>query len=226
MRITLVEAGPGILGSFDAALVSYYADSLRSRGIDLKTSMAVKAVEEEGDGVHHSTLARLGDGSALPFGMMVWSAGLAPVKFVDAAGLPKVRGVARSAAGGDGAGPPASRGPRGAPPPGRRLPRWRTPASPTPRTPQRGRRGGRRQRRPFLRSAAGAALQHDEFLRVPGLRGRVFALGDCASNDDAPLPPLASVAEQQGIYLADCFNEHYAGFDPTSADELPPPGEM
>ena len=167
LRITLVEAGPSILSSFDRALVEYYGSNLHTRGIDVRTSTAVQAVEEEGEGSHHSTTARLGDGTALPFGMMVWSAGLAPVKLVEGTTLPKLRGVARS-----------------------------------------------------------VAVQHDEYLRVPGLRGRVFALGDCATGEASPLPPLASVAEQQGQYLADCFNEHYASFDPASPDELPPPGEV
>ena len=39
--------------------------------------------------------------------------------------------------------------------------------------------------------------------------GRVYAMGDCAANPDAPLAPLASVAEQQADYLAHCFNNTY-----------------
>lgn len=70
----------------------------------------------------------------------------------------------------------------------------------------------------------GGRLLVDEYLRVPGLQGRVFALGDCAGDEAAPLPPLASVAEQQGQYLADCFNEHYASFEPATDAELPLPG--
>lgn len=34
-----------------------------------------------------------------------------------------------------------------------------------------------------------------------------FALGDCAGNIDKPLPPLAQVAMQQGIYLAKLLNK-------------------
>lgn len=67
----------------------------------------------------------------------------------------------------------------------------------------------------------------DDYLRVPGHNGRVFALGDCAGNAETPLPPLASVAEQQGQYLADCFNEHYKDFDPTNAAlATPDPGKV
>jgi NADH dehydrogenase FAD-containing subunit len=55
----------------------------------------------------------------------------------------------------------------------------------------------------------------------------VYALGDCARNDKAPLPALASVAEQQGTYLSNCFNEHYANCDVTNKDaEVPPPGPV
>ena len=161
--MTLVEAGPNILGTFDKALVQYYDAGLKKRGINVLTSTAVTRVEEHGESdvdPHHTTSAHLADGTELPFGMMVWSAGLAPVKFtVGADGLPK--------------------GP-----------------------------GGR--------------IEIDEYLRVPGLKGRVFALGDCAGT----LPPLASVAEQQGRYISDCFNEHYKHFDPSSAEELPLPGEV
>ena len=96
---------------------------------------------------------------------MVWSAGLAPVKFVE--GLPD------------------------------RVPKAR---------------GGR--------------LVTDGYLRVPGTGGRVFAIGDCASPEDAPLPPIASVAEQQGQYLADCFNEFYAAADPRAEAEVPLPGPV
>ena len=59
----------------------------------------------------------------------------------------------------------------------------------------------------------------DEYLRVPGGGGRVFALGDCAANEATPLPPLASVAEQQGQYLADCFNEHCTPSSSCSFDQ-------
>lgn len=149
IRVTLVEAGPNILGTFDKALVQYYESGLKKRGITVLTSTAVTRVEEHGENdsdPHHTTSAHLADGTELPFGTMVWSAGLAPVKFTHSANsLPK---------------------------------------------------------------AQGGRIEIDGYLRVPGLKGRVFALGDCAGS----LPPLASVAEQQGRYLADCFNEHYLHF--------------
>mmetsp|Transcript_27507 Transcript_27507/g.86040 ORF Transcript_27507/g.86040 Transcript_27507/m.86040 type:complete len:107 (-) Transcript_27507:449-769(-) len=46
---------------------------------------------------NHTTHARLSDGGTLPFGAMVWSAGLAPVRFVERLdALPKQDGSQRS----------------------------------------------------------------------------------------------------------------------------------
>jgi len=53
----------------------------------------------------------------------------------------------------------------------------------------------------------------DDYLRVPGTKGRVFALGDCAVNPVDNLPPTATVAEQQALYLTECFNKYYSEFD-------------
>lgn len=39
------------------------------------------------------------------------------------------------------------------------------------------------------------------------LGGRVYALGDCAADQSAPLPPTAQVAEQQADYLAASLNQ-------------------
>ena len=47
VKVTLVEAGPNILGTFDAALVKYYSRSLEKRGIDVRLSTAVTSVEDE-----------------------------------------------------------------------------------------------------------------------------------------------------------------------------------
>ena len=89
IKVILVEAGPRILGSFDATLVDYYSDKLKAKGIDVRTGTAVTKVEERGGGSSysysnepHSTVAVFSDQSEHPFGMMVWSAGLAPVNLV------------------------------------------------------------------------------------------------------------------------------------------------
>ena len=50
----------------------------------------------------------------------------------------------------------------------------------------------------------------DEHLRVPGTNGRVFAMGDCAAGLNDKLPPTATVAEQQALYLVQCFNKCYS----------------
>jgi len=161
VKIALVEAGPSILGSFDAALAMYYRKALEKKDVSVLTGTGVTEVEEQNIDGNHSTVAHMSNGETIPFGMMVWSAGLAPIRFIDNCGLPQHE------------------------------------------------RGGR--------------LTVDPTLRVTG-HDRLFSLGDCAADSEAPLPPIASVAEQQGQYLSDCFNEHYASFDPCSDSLLPPPG--
>lgn len=183
IKLTLVEAGPGILGSFDKALSDLYVKKLIEKGVDVRLNTAVKGIEvRQIEGIRSNTavsepeiegvklreteftVANFGD-FELPFGAMIWSAGLAPVKLVENSGLKLVRGQ----------------------------------------------------------------IAVDGYLRVPNTRGRVFALGDCASIPD-PLPPTAVVAEQQGLYLADCFNEYYSKFNildkNNRAVELPLPGAV
>ena len=100
--------------------------------------------------------------------MMVWSAGLAPVKFLEDCGLPLKRG----------------------------------------------------------------RIEVDEYLRVPGSQGRILAIGDNAiiNKEEKVLPPTASVAEQQGYYISDCFNNYYDQFDITRTDninkDVPLPGNV
>jgi NADH dehydrogenase FAD-containing subunit len=79
-KLTVVEAGPRLMGSFDATVVEYYDKFLKARGVDVRTNTPVKAVEKsavEGG----SSVALLGADERLEFGCLVWSAGLAPVKF-------------------------------------------------------------------------------------------------------------------------------------------------
>jgi len=167
ISISLVEAGPGLLGSFDQALADYYKDNLIKNNINVRTGTGVTGVVDyQDDENHHGTVAHLSDGTTVPFGLMVWSAGLAPIKFVENSGLPLQR-------------------------------------------------GGR--------------IIVDEYLRVQGANGRVFALGDCAGLESGPLPPTASVAEQQGQYLAEAFNKYYCDFDVKKESRntpLPLPGPI
>lgn len=91
VHISLVEAGPKILSAFDDALVEYYSRFLRRRSVDLRVGIAVQSVDPPAaDGGSGS--ANLSDGSRLNFGLMVWSAGLAPVNFVQDAGFQMIRG--------------------------------------------------------------------------------------------------------------------------------------
>mmetsp|Transcript_9876 Transcript_9876/g.29657 ORF Transcript_9876/g.29657 Transcript_9876/m.29657 type:complete len:490 (+) Transcript_9876:939-2408(+) len=159
--LVLVEAGPNILGGFDDACISYYTKHLKKHGVEVRTCEAVAEVASNPDGgVSTATLARR-DGSdsteTLEFGCLVWSAGLAPVKFVDKSNL--------------------ETGPHG-------------------------------------------RVLIDEYLRAAD---RVFALGDCAADKNAPLPPTASSAEQQGAYLAKCLNQSYATCGPEDALSVPEP---
>ena len=198
IKLTLVEAGPGLLGSFDKSLADYYLNKLKEKNIDVRLSTAVTGIEEryypstvttttakiddqDGSGsngvdipptedsdinfvnenAHHYTVASLADGTELPFGTMVWSAGLAPVKFIEHSGLKLERGK----------------------------------------------------------------VVVDKYLRVPNQHGRIIAMGDCASvkandsEDAKPLPPTASVAEQQAYYVGDCFNLYYKDFDIVTDDD-------
>ena len=64
---------------------------------------------------------------------------------------------------------------------------------------------------PEAQTARGRALLVDEHLVVRGSGGRIFALGDAATNADDPasaLPATAQVARQQGEYLAGLLNSH------------------
>ncbi|OEU12854.1 FAD/NAD(P)-binding domain-containing protein [Fragilariopsis cylindrus CCMP1102] len=76
IKLTLVEAGSGLLGSFHQSLSEYYLKKLQTRNVDVRLKTAVTGVCDQQF-----------DNTELPFGMMVWSAGLAPVKFVQGSGL-------------------------------------------------------------------------------------------------------------------------------------------
>ena len=165
IKLTLVEAGPGILGSFDKALSEYYLKRLYEKNIDVRLNTAVAGIDERYIEGEQITVARFADGSEVNFGAMIWSAGLAPVKFITNSDLTLDRG----------------------------------------------------------------RIAVDEYLRVPNAKGRIFALGDCASSPDS-LPPTATVAEQQALYLSDCFNKHYSKFDVLDAKndnvDVPLPGNV
>ncbi|KAL7516619.1 hypothetical protein ACHAWF_000068, partial [Thalassiosira exigua] len=165
IKLTLVEAGPGILGSFDKALSEYYLKRLKEQNIDVRLNTAMSGIDERYIEGEQITVAKFADGREINFGAMVWSAGLASVKLIDNSNLTLERN----------------------------------------------------------------RIVVDDYLRVPDALGRVYALGDCALSPDN-LPPTATVAEQQALYLADCFNNYYSKFgvlDKKNDDvEVTPPGDV
>ena len=149
VTITLVEAGPALLGPFDKALQNYAYGLFKNRDIDIKLGTAVTGVEDfHGEGYRYpARRAILSNGTHLEFGTMVWSAGLSPVKFTQQLDLP--------------------------------------------------------------RHARNGRILVDKYLRVKGHEGSIWAIGDAANALDesgAPLPQLAQVARQQGIYLGKILN--------------------
>jgi len=146
VKVSLVEAGPSLLGPFDRSLQEYTQRLFKTRDIDVRLECSVQAVEDYSNDNFRFTARRalLSDGSKLPFGTLVWSAGLKPVAFTDSLDgvLPK--------------------GPNG-------------------------------------------RILVDEYLRVKGHEGSIWAMGDAAMNEKDPLPQLAQVARQQGIYLSQIF---------------------
>ncbi len=80
-RIILLEALPKILGAFDQSLSDYTAKRFRRVRIDVRTGARVVNVA--------SDRLLLGDGTEIPFGLLVWATGNAPTEFVKGLDLPK-----------------------------------------------------------------------------------------------------------------------------------------
>jgi NADH dehydrogenase FAD-containing subunit len=149
VKITLVEAGPALLGPFDTALQDYAHGLFKKRDIDVRLGTAVSGVEDfDIEGYHFpSRRAVLSNGSKLEFGTMVWSAGLAPRTFTES-----LDGV-------------------------------------------------------MEKHPRNKRILVDNYLRVKGYEGSIWACGDAAVNEEGVVnPQVAQVARQQGIYLANVFN--------------------
>jgi len=78
VRITVLEAGPKMLGGYDEALRDYAARQFRRDGIAVRLDSPVSEVGPKG--------LRLRSGEEVPAGLVLWAAGFAPTPFV--AGLP------------------------------------------------------------------------------------------------------------------------------------------
>ena len=174
VKITLVEAGPTLLGPFDKALQDYAYILFRKRAIDVRLGTAVQDVEDYNGGKEGTETgseintivnsqsdlyrfpgkrAKLSDGTYLEFGTMVWSAGLAPRTFTEELDETVFRKHPKS-------------------------------------------------KRLFI----------DPYLRVIGHENTIWAMGDAAVNESGiPLPQLAQVARQQGMYLAKLFSKQVQG---------------
>ncbi|KAF8843478.1 NDE1, mitochondrial external NADH dehydrogenase [Paxillus ammoniavirescens] len=69
-KITLYDVAPNILGNFDRSLGSYAEEKFRRDGISIKTRHHVERVEKDRMFVKEQ--------GEVPFGLLVWSTGLAP----------------------------------------------------------------------------------------------------------------------------------------------------
>lgn len=74
-RVTVIEASDHLLGNFHSRIVKHVEKTFRSRNIEVLTNLAVKEINEN--------VCTLSDGSHIPFGALVWSAGVKQTKLID-----------------------------------------------------------------------------------------------------------------------------------------------
>ncbi|XP_038900930.1 external alternative NAD(P)H-ubiquinone oxidoreductase B2, mitochondrial-like [Benincasa hispida] len=75
VKITLLEAGDHILNMFDKRITAFAEEKFQRDGIELKTgSMVVKVTDREISTKERAT----GEFVSIPYGMVVWSTGIAP----------------------------------------------------------------------------------------------------------------------------------------------------
>ncbi len=84
LPITVVEAGPRLLGAFDTHSSDSAGRALAKRGIDVSLGTGVERIEAGG--------VVLADGSRLEAGLIVWSAGVAAAPLATMLGTELVRG--------------------------------------------------------------------------------------------------------------------------------------
>lgn len=193
VRVTLVEAGPRLMPAFDEVLVSHMRKQLEQRDIDVRVGTRVRSLEKDENGCTNVAVLARPDGS-----------GDERLRFgmlVWSAGLQQVNFV-------------------------RELysPQFEI------RKAINGRLSVDEHMRVLVNETVvddddvldNVAAADDEPVPAPLLGGRVYAIGDCAVHEAAPLPPTAQVAEQQADYLASCLNQGLLdGLD--KVDEVPLP---
>lgn len=81
VSIVLLEATEHILNTFDAALGEYTARLFKRQNIQLRTDSPVKKIDNR--------KIYLKDGATIPYGLVVWTAGVGAVELVRALPLPK-----------------------------------------------------------------------------------------------------------------------------------------
>lgn len=80
-RITILEAGPSILGAFDRVLSEYTSGFFHRQQIDVRTKALVVNVTD--------SIISLKGGETIPFGLVVWSTGVGPSPFIRSLPFPK-----------------------------------------------------------------------------------------------------------------------------------------
>ena len=212
VTLTLVEAGPRLMPAFDAALVGHMMSQLAKRKVNVRTRTRVKALRADEEGCTNMAVlqAEGGPEETLRFGTLVWSAGLQQVKFVQNLNL---RGIELL----------KSRTGRLCTDEYMRVLYEEEDADEQPEPP--------------LEDVEAHAQWARDQMPKPVLRGRMYALGDCAEITTQPLPPTAQVAEQQADYLANCLNQEpfvrglaarrdYTGLAPLPLPQPVPPSSF
>ncbi len=83
-RIVLVEMADHLLGGFSAASQRSALTTLRSKGVDVRLGTAIRRVEPD--------RVELADGTAIPCGTVVWTAGVRASPVGDGLGVPQGKG--------------------------------------------------------------------------------------------------------------------------------------
>jgi NADH:ubiquinone reductase (H+-translocating) len=80
-RWVLIEALDRVAPEVGPELSQWTLEELRGRGIDVRLRTTMKSAEDD--------VAQLSDGDEIPFGMLVWTAGVKPNPVLDATDLPR-----------------------------------------------------------------------------------------------------------------------------------------